>query len=210
MKFCKKCNENRPVSDWYVRSSGRMECKKCRKRQSDTDDFRRKSKERMAAYRASNPSANSAACEKYRKKDIEKHRTRALNWYHKNKDRSNATKLIYANKMSREDIGFRLRKNLRTRLAMAIKTGRGASAVKDLGCSIAFLKSYLESQFHSGMSWENYGKEWQIDHIRPLASFDLSDYDQAKEACIYKNLQPLLIIDHVKKTRDDIAQMRIT
>lgn len=94
---------------------------------------------------------------------------------------------------------YRISSRLRTRLKNAIryklKTG---SAIRDLGCSIYFFKSYLEKMFTPGMSWENYGK-WHIDHIRPLASFDLTDRLQLLQACNYTNLQPLWALDNMKK-----------
>lgn len=48
------------------------------------------------------------------------------------------------------------------------------------------------------MSFENYG-EWHIDHIRPLASFDLRDPDQVKAACHFSNLQPLWAAENIRK-----------
>jgi len=71
-----------------------------------------------------------------------------------------------------------------------------------LGCDIAFLVSYLESQFQPGMNWENYGHEpgcWQVDHIRPCASFDLRDIAQQKECFGYHNLQPLWATENYSK-----------
>lgn len=79
---------------------------------------------------------------------------------------------------------------------------RAGSAVRDLGCSIAELRAHLEARFKSGMTWTNWGRlpgSWQIDHIRPLASFDLTDRDQLLEACHYTNLQPLWWQENLKK-----------
>jgi hypothetical protein len=95
----------------------------------------------------------------------------------------------------------RLKINLRKRLTEAVKHNhKSGSAVKDLGCSIAEFKIYIESKFQVGMTWDNWSRDgWHIDHIKPLASFDLTDLDQLKSACHYTNLQPLWAIDNLSK-----------
>lgn len=98
-------------------------------------------------------------------------------------------------------LGFRLKANLRSRLNQAVRRGAG-SAVRDLGCTIAELRAHLESKFQSGMTWENWGRgpgKWHIDHIRPLASFDLTDRAQFLQACHYTNLQPLWAEENLRK-----------
>lgn len=87
----------------------------------------------------------------------------------------------------------KLRKNLRSRLYRAIKHGyKAGSAVKDLGCSVDEFKVHIESQFKPGMHWENWALNgWHMDHIKPLADFDLSDRKQLLEAVHYTNIRPL-------------------
>ena len=101
------------------------------------------------------------------------------------------------------DVQFKLTKRLRIRLLQALNGNfKNGSAIDNLGCSVEELKSHLESQFEPGMSWENHGHgngKWNIDHIRPLASFDLTDPRQVALACHYTNLQPLWYEDNVKK-----------
>lgn len=53
------------------------------------------------------------------------------------------------------------------------------------------LRDYLTPQFQPGFTWRNYGTVWQIDHIRPRGSFDLSDPAQAALCAMWFNLQPL-------------------
>jgi hypothetical protein len=85
---------------------------------------------------------------------------------------------------------------------------KASSATRDLGCTIEEFKSYLGSKFYASstggeMTWNNYGYgpgKWQIDHIKELSSFDLSQPDQQKAACHYLNTQPLWHEDHVRKT----------
>lgn len=48
------------------------------------------------------------------------------------------------------------------------------------------------------MTWENWGA-WQLDHIRELALFDLTDRAQFLEACHYTNYQPLWMADNLAK-----------
>ena len=44
----------------------------------------------------------------------------------------------------------------------------------------------------------NYG-EWEIDHIRPICSFDLTDMEQMKQCFHYTNMQPLWRVDNQSK-----------
>lgn len=81
---------------------------------------------------------------------------------------------------------------VRCRVNMALRKGykKLRSTRESLGCSIPELKTHLENLFQPGMTWENRG-EWEIDHIRPCASFDLLDPEQQKCCFHYTNLQPL-------------------
>lgn len=104
----------------------------------------------------------------------------------------------YKDRMS-NDIHFRLKILLRKRLNAALKNNqKTGSAVKDLGCSIFEFKNYLEARFQPGMNWENQ-EQWHIDHIKPLSSFDLSNYEQLKIAAHYTNIQPLWAKDNLIK-----------
>lgn len=90
---------------------------------------------------------------------------------------------------------------LRDRVRKIVKRGKGiraGSAIRDLGCSIDEFKNHIEQQFAAGMSWDNYG-QWHFDHIRPLASFDLSDRDQFLQAVHFTNYQPLWAEDNKRK-----------
>lgn len=109
----------------------------------------------------------------------------------------------------KSDILYRLACNLRTRLYLALRNRyKAGSAVRGLGCPIDHLKMHLELFWDDGMSWENYGHhagQWSIDHIRPLAAFDLTDEGQCSKASHYLNLQPLWQTDNRRKS--DIVEV---
>jgi len=97
------------------------------------------------------------------------------------------------------DINYKLAKNLRNRLGQVIKNNsKFISVIKLIGCSVKFLKQYLELQFEPSMTWNNYGK-WHVDHIRPCASFDLSKESEQKKCFHYTNLQPLWAKENISK-----------
>ncbi len=112
------------------------------------------------------------------------------------------------------DPQYRIRRSLRANLKNAIKKKRrGGSAITNLGCSIAELKLHLEGQWMPGMCWDNFGRldalhrTWQIDHVTPLSSFDLTDPKQVAEACHYTNLAPLWAIDNRRKGNKTIGRI---
>jgi hypothetical protein len=73
-----------------------------------------------------------------------------------------------------------------------------------IGCGKLELRAHIEAQFLPGMVWENYGRDgWEIDHIKPCASFDLTDPDRMRECFHYTNLRPLWRIDNMRRPRKE-------
>lgn len=106
----------------------------------------------------------------------------------------------YERTREKEDIQFWLIRRLRSRLRKAIKRNSSSrSIVELLGCTIEQLKFHLESQFRDGMTWDNRGSHWHVDHRKALATFDLTDSIQLFAACHYTNLQPLLTQENLIK-----------
>mgnify|MGYP003522388959 CR=1 FL=1 len=60
-----------------------------------------------------------------------------------------------------------------------------------LGCSLIELKIYLEELFKPEMNWSNHGEIWEIDHIKPISSFDLNIIEEQRKCFYFSNLQPL-------------------
>lgn len=112
------------------------------------------------------------------------------------------TRQVRRNRLRKQtDVQFKLKCALRRRLGNTLKGGqRGGSFIHDLGCSIAYLQTYLESKFQEGMTWKNYGfYGWHLDHIIPLDRFDLTNREEFLKACHYTNLQPMWGSENMSK-----------
>lgn len=170
MKTCSDCKIEKVLSEFHKSSTTkdklRPNCKVCRKI------------ERHQYY------LNN------RERTLQKTKEYAEN----NKDWHRNYQNEYSKNRRREDVNFRISGNLRTRIPNAIAGKvRSGHTIDLLGCSINELKIWLQRSFTLEMNWENYGSYWEIDHIRPCASFDLSKPDEQKHCFNYTNLQPLTI-----------------
>ena len=100
----------------------------------------------------------------------------------------------------------RIKRALRARLLGILKRGEGSKSgkmVELVGCTMPFLREYLESLWTDGMSWNNYGfgrGHWVMDHIIPCDNFNLSDREEQKKCFNYKNIQPLWWEDNASKS----------
>lgn len=99
----------------------------------------------------------------------------------------------YQNERYATDPKYAMVKRLSASLNQSLRRARAnktTNTMKLVGCTSEELMVYLESQFLSGMTWEN-RRMWHIDHILPCASFDLTDPEQQKKCYHYSNLRPL-------------------
>jgi hypothetical protein len=118
-------------------------------------------------------------------------------WYQKNKS-------YYQERKNNPSVKIAV--YYRTRVCNAIrrsvkKGSKSAPTAALIGCSIDFLRNHLESRFRDGMTWGNYGPFWHVDHIKPIADFDLSDPEQQIACFHYTNLQPLLKEENLRKNK---------
>uniref|UniRef100_A0A0G4I5L4 Uncharacterized protein n=1 Tax=Chromera velia CCMP2878 TaxID=1169474 RepID=A0A0G4I5L4_9ALVE len=75
-----------------------------------------------------------------------------------------------------------------------------------LGCSFEQLKDHLEKDgFHGnpGISWENYGTHWHVDHITPIMcpgpDGERPDVETQMARLHFSNLQPMLAEENLRK-----------
>jgi len=147
---------------------------------ADINERRRVSRDYAARARKARPEVLRAATNAWRIKNPEK---------------------VRAYKQKRlQDPTYKLLERYRTRVWWALKRNQKSAATQTLlGCSVEALREHLQAQFRPGMSWENYGPAWHVDHRIPCAKFDLSDPQQQRECFHYTNLQPLFAAENLSK-----------
>jgi hypothetical protein len=146
-----------------------------------------------ACYRMLYNAQNSKA-KQYYLDNKERFRSRNKEWRECNKDKIKEYKNRFPEKLRKK-----MSKKISDRLQRYM-TNKTDSFSSMLGCSISDFILYIESLFVDGMTWGNYGFHgWHFDHIRPLASFDLTDPEQQKACFHYTNLQPLWAKDNMLK-----------
>lgn len=76
---------------------------------------------------------------------------------------------------------------------------RSRRSLSWLGCSPADFRAHIEAQFRPGMTWENRGVVWEIDHIKPVCAFDLTDPAERLLVNHFTNLRPVWPEENRKK-----------
>jgi len=202
---CKRYRENNRKA--RAESQKRYELKNIEKIKNYRSEYYLEHKDEKAEYTHNyylkNKDVRTKQISEWRLKNLKRIQERR----NKNKEKRNKQE-----KLRREtDVNYKLTSILRNRLRNAL-IGVGTKSKRTLellGCSVEFLKGYLESKFKVGMTWNNHGagyngkgmKEWHIDHIKPCESFDLTDPKRQEECFNYKNLRPLWAKENLSRPK---------
>ena len=196
-KHCKRCDETKPHEAFYKnkrRKDGlQVYCKPCMK------------KENKVNYKKHKESWDKRTKEYNKTDKFKKYRREwATNKYNTNPEyRQKCIDRVVANERKKLDTDptYKLIHNMRGRLRKAVK-GYGDkydTTMNLVGCNSTKLREYLEAKFTEGMTWENYGQGWHVDHIKPCCSFDLTSEEEQRKCFHYSNLQPLWAEENMKK-----------
>jgi hypothetical protein len=182
-KVCSKCKVEKPCNLFYVKKAikGGLDssCKECKNQYYYTNKVNRRQ------Y------LND------KKDDISK---KKKDYYLSNKKKFDDYAREYIKNRLKKDSLFRLIANLRYSVRFYCKAIRAnkTTRTKDmLGLDLSTFKSYMESKFQDGMTWENYG-QWHVDHIKPISL--ARNEKEIIELNHYTNLQPLWASENFKKS----------
>jgi len=141
----------------------------------------------------------------YKPKTKAKYRRRQKIYDNKHRKEINAKQRKHYKAMYKSNIQYTLKKICCARIRVALRAQhaeRLAPYPVLIGCSWKELQKYISTKFRTNMTWKTWGKKvWNIDHIRPVSSYDLHNVDQQKKAFCFENMQPLFISEHIKKSQ---------
>jgi len=200
MKICSKCREEKELSEFKKHNNS---CKSCLKKYQD--NYRESNKENHKKWRKDNKDSQKIYQKKKNKKwyedNKEAQRKKHKEYRKKTKDQKKKYLRNYFKERRKNDPSFKLSCNQRSIVKESLKTKglyKNNNYHELLGCTTEHLFLHIENQLIEWMNWNNYGKYngnyfygWDVDHIQPISSFDLSVLSQQKIAFSYKNLMPL-------------------
>jgi hypothetical protein len=182
--------------------------------------------------RANNAEAHRQSVRDWRKKNPDRWRAQGRKYSAKHRDRLRVEGRIKSRlkrqqnpeyfkgilkayrERNRTNVSYQLLRILRNRFRNALRGKLKAEKTSELiGCSIENLRIHLESQFESGMSWDNHGNgdgEWNVDHVVPCALFDMSSPDHQRRCFHFSNLQPMWHIENIKKGKRFSGQLPLS
>ncbi len=161
----------------------------------NNNEWMEKNKDKFADYRKVYDKINKDKLLDYGKK-----------WYHsRDKKEYRRKKNIWEKNKSETDVNYNIKRKLRVRVWHAfqryIETGKIMNS-KEYGINYSKIIKKLIDELPKDFNDMNY----EIDHIKPLCSFDLRDLEQVKIAFAPENHQWLEENIHREKSKKDIKK----
>lgn len=206
-KVCTKCKIEKELGEFPPRGTGTHSwCKGCF-RDYQREYWRKNSDRKKRISRLSYVKHRDDKLKKhskYREENRERIREYGKGYYLRTREEHIEAGRIRTKERRHHDVQFRLRGNFSRyfgqqmikNVIAGVTTNR---IIQRLGYTWGDVIRHLESQFYNHpftgeiMSWDNYGKRWEIDHIIPVSSFKFSSWEDGefKKCWALTNLQPL-------------------
>lgn len=211
-KICTECNKNKLVKYYYrdysitTKESYRSKCKQCcqkqqQKRKSNEKDKTIKNKickDCVLKLPISQYYKNARYKDGYFARCKKCHDTKEKTGYIIKRTKEYMKEY---NKKRYSDPRYIIRSSIRKSIIYySNKSKNNEKSSKYIGCTVSFFKTWIEYQFKKKMTWENHGSYWHFDHVKPCASFDLSNDDEILKCYNWTNYQPLKAIKNLKKS----------
>uniref|UniRef100_A0A6C0DPB4 Uncharacterized protein n=1 Tax=viral metagenome TaxID=1070528 RepID=A0A6C0DPB4_9ZZZZ len=98
----------------------------------------------------------------------------------------------------REDPLEKFKRNIRSRIFMALKRNKEFHTVKYLGCTSPEYLQWILT-YDANYTLDNHGTVWHIDHVIPVSRFNLENVDEQMIAFNWRNTMPLSARENLVK-----------
>jgi hypothetical protein len=145
-------------------------------------------------------------CEKlygreYRQSDEGKEKTQQ--WIDENRERLRQLTREWTRYKLDNDPSFKFMKVVRSRIRSALEH-KQMSSIQYLGCNSVEYYNWIEYNMDDRYNIDEHGKVWHIDHVIPLAQFDLTDEKEQLLAFNWRNTSPLEAKENLQKNKNII------
>jgi hypothetical protein len=174
--------------------------------------FRLANRQAIRDYAAANREAARAASRKHyaanKRKILDAHKAFADRDRTKHREMMNAASAKWrgANREKTRQSDRSLAKRVSSQVYKSLKKRAGtdkcgASWQVLLGYDLGILRRHIERQFSPGMTWENMGAVWHVDHIRPVRAFTITGpaCPELRACWALSNLRPLPAVENMSK-----------
>jgi hypothetical protein len=198
---CKSCEISQQINSFHKMESRCKTCVNAKRREKyKTDDERRK----KAIKQATDYKHNKIIERQKLKEETIGIDNKKCNYCdaikHTTKFRHNRLK---CRDCERDDPKEKFKRSVRSRIYLSLKKDK--HTIEYLGCSSnEYLKWILTN--NNDYTLANRGKEWHIDHVIPLSTFDLEDEEEQLVAFNWRNTMPLAAKDNLSKNNRIIPQ----
>ena len=183
-KDIKKCRSCKVLLTDINKVTKQNLCRTCNSR--NCKNYKIMNKDKISKYNKSYKSSHVQEIKKYN-----------CDYNINNRDSIQKRHTPYLKKKRQTDINYKIAVNCRNKIKKMIKTN--SSSLSLLGCDSIMFKKWLEFNFNPGMTFDNYGFYWHIDHVIPCYHFNLEN-ELHKNACFnWSNVQPLEATKNLSK-----------
>lgn len=199
-KKCSKCNIEKEL-DMFGKfnrktQNGIILTYKCSCKSCETETQRnRRNKEK-----GEDPEKYHKKWADYYAKTKDNNKKAKKNWISipENRDKRNEYIRKYKADRRLNDNAYKLFENHRKKIWKSL-TNKSNSSKELLGCDIENYVNWITYTMSDEMTWDNYGTYWNIDHLVPVNTFDITNPDEAKKAFNWKNTWAMLSSDNFSK-----------
>ena len=211
LKYCKGCNKEKPIDEFYKHKDKNGKyyysssyCKNCtiNRHQEYLKQYKIQHQDNLKKYRDKYYQNNKEQKIEYQKKYYQKHKEEKAQYDKKYKQINKTKRNNNENLLYKTDKMYKLKKQLRNCIYNSFKKKnyyKKEHTKSIIGCEYNFFISHLLQTYKN-----NYGIEWDgvepvhIDHIIPLAT--TNDEQGIIRLCHYTNLQLLKAKDNLVKS----------